>query len=401
MALGATDRIDLQCYFPFLACVSHSCHMHPEISTHPALTHKILNSPNPNSGEIVKFPNGVEAKMVLLGERFPNWQMDMASERWWPSGLDAKVRHKLMRRIFEEGNVLPTALAICTALLSEMYTTTAIPTSETPKWQATGRRRVRLSYNRSPIADFGIVRGSVRVTPQDRLAYYHLEKNTFMMGQDPDDHYWIYFTTLAGEEYFLDCGMMTFNFCEMFPAEPYCRFGLPPIEYAPAFFYGKERAKALPLITRIGWKPRQRFSILREKRLAGMLASFEFDYCDCHDIPTVNTILDEIAGRECSQEEKKLTMIFIANACKVLRLNMQNREYLNFPKEPQLNVEIDPEEKGITIEDEEDRAYSRYIQKWSRKLKKGKASPDQWLAAFNAWKDKPYEARMRMADKAK
>jgi len=104
--------------------------MHPEISMHPALTHKILNSPNPNSGEIVKFPNGIEAKLVLLGERFLNWQMDMASERWWPSGLDTKIQHKLMRWIVDEGNVLPTALAICTTLLSEMYTTTAIPTSE-------------------------------------------------------------------------------------------------------------------------------------------------------------------------------------------------------------------------------------------------------------------------------
>jgi hypothetical protein len=219
-----------------------------------------------------------------------------------------------------------------------------------------------------------------------------------MMGQDPDNHYWIYFTTLAGEEYFLDCGMMTFNFCEMVQTAPYC---LPTLGYAPAFFYGKERAKALPLINRLGWKPQQRFSILREKRLAGIVAHFELDYCDCHDIPTVNTILDEIAGRQCSQEEKKQTMIFIANACRILRLNMQNRDYLIFPKEPQIIIEIDPGEEGVTIEDEEDRAYSKYLQKWSRKLKKGKVSPDQWLAAFNAWKDKPYEARMRMAGKAK
>ena len=191
--------------------------------------------------------------------------------------------------------------------------------------------------------------------------------------------------------------MMTFNFCEMVTAGPYCRFGLPPLEYAPAFFYGKERAKELPLLNRIGWKPRQRFSILREKRLSGIAASFEFDY---RDVQTVNTILDEIAGRECSKEEKKLTMIFIPNACKILRLNMQNRDYLNFPKEAQIIIDIDPGEEGVTIEDE-DRAYSKYLQKWSRKLKKGKVSPDQWLAAFNAWKDKPYEARTKMAGKAK
>ncbi|KIM40914.1 hypothetical protein M413DRAFT_28031 [Hebeloma cylindrosporum] len=246
---GATDRIDLQSYFPLLACGAHSCHTHPKVSTHPALTHKILNSPNPTSGEIVKFPNGVEAKLVLLGESLPDWEADMAtaSETWWPSALDAKVRDKLKRRILEEGNILSIVLATCIALVAELYTTTAIPTSETPKWQPTGRR-LRLSYDRSPIADLGIVRGSVRVTPQDRLAYYHLERNTFMMGQDPDDHYWIYFTTLAGEEYSLDCGMMTFNFCKMVQTAPYC---LPTLVYAPVFFYGKERAKALPLIDRL------------------------------------------------------------------------------------------------------------------------------------------------------
>ncbi|KIM40915.1 hypothetical protein M413DRAFT_445686 [Hebeloma cylindrosporum] len=80
--------------------------------------------------------------------------------------------------------------------------------------------------------------------------------------------------------------------------------------------------------------------------------------------------MDEIAGRQCSQEEKKLTMLFIANACRIFRLNAEGRDYLIFPKEPQIIIDVDPGAEDVMVEDEEDRAYSKYIQKWSRKLKK-------------------------------
>ena len=61
-----------------------------------------------------------------------------------------------------------------------------------------------------------------------------------MMDQDPLDHYWIYFITVSGEEYFLDCGMMTFNLAMMVKAEPYCKYALPELSVVPAYFYGEE-----------------------------------------------------------------------------------------------------------------------------------------------------------------
>lgn len=83
-----------------------------------------------------------------------------------------------------------------------------------------------------------------------------------MMGQDPHDHYWIYLLTLAGEEYFLDCGMMTFNLSMKVEASPCCKYALPDLTFIPAFFYGEENRRVMPITEFTGWKPRERFSIL-------------------------------------------------------------------------------------------------------------------------------------------
>lgn len=395
--LGDTDKIDFQSFYPLIAAAIQACRMHPDLE-HPAVRHKILNSPNPSSGDVVEFPNGWKAKLVLLGERIP--MSDTSSPNWWPTAESPDIRSKLFRRILSDGFLLPIVLATTLALVSEIYTTTAVPKSEVPHWQFSGRRRVRLSYNRSPFADIGIAKGTcTRVTPQDQLAYYNINTNQFLMGQDPNDHYWIYFTTLHGHEYFLDCGMMPFNFTLLVDVRESSKYGLPPLQFAPALFYGRELAKVLPRTDRIGWQAQERFSILRNLDLHDVLRTRNLDYCKCHDIPTIHNLLDTIAGRHCTDFEKNMTMEFFKNTSKVFRLNIQNREYLNFSKEPQLGLELDPDErlKADAIE-EDDVAYEEYLKKWTRRLKKGKITSNQWDAAFNKWQAKPHEMRMKMAD---
>ncbi|KAH9480742.1 hypothetical protein JR316_0007342 [Psilocybe cubensis] len=151
------------------------------------MNHKILNSPNPDTNELpTSLPNGAGARLVLLGEQIP--LMSMGSREWWPTAVSDKVRSKLLRRIVNEGLLLPILLSI----FSEIYTTTALPADEEPKRQVTGKRRVRLTYGQSPISDFGIVKGSTRVVDRDRLAYYNMDDDEFLMGQDPEDHYRIF-----------------------------------------------------------------------------------------------------------------------------------------------------------------------------------------------------------------
>ncbi|KAF8799364.1 hypothetical protein BYT27DRAFT_7120907 [Phlegmacium glaucopus] len=388
---GTTDRIDLQTFYPLLACIAHISHMHPDVP-HPALDHKIINSPNPGSGDIVKFPDGTCAKLVILGDKID--VMQYSSAQWWPTALSQQVRSKLYRRIASEGFVLPITLAIAISLVTEIYTTTAIPRSEIPVWQCTDRRRVRLFHNRSPISDFGIAKGSARVTPQDRMAYYNIDENKFMMGQDPHDHYWIYFITLSGEEYFLDCGMMTFNLSMLICGSPYCKYGLPNLEFVPAFFYGQENRRLLPITEFTGWKPRERYSILRDSLIPDVLEPTEYSN---RETEVICSLMDRIAGRQCTSLEKELLMKFLPNAAMVLGLNMQNREYLNFPKAPEIVLEKDPGENLDDLPDYEDEAYIKYMKKWSQRYKRGKVTPERLNKAFKAWLDNPHEARMKMA----
>jgi hypothetical protein len=44
------------------------------------------------------------------------------------------------------------------------------------------------------------------------------------------------------------------------------------------------------------------------------------------------------------------------------------------------------------MDPEEDKAYSKYMQKWSRKLKKGKISYEEWVAAVCVWARKDMDA---------
>ena len=368
--------------------------MHPDVP-HPGLDHKILNSPNPGSGDIVEFPNGTCAKLVVLGGKINI--MQSGSEAWWPTATTQLVRSKLNRRIITEGFVLPIVLATCVSLVSEIYTTTAIPLSETPDFQYTGRRRVRLFHNRSPLSDFGVAKGSARVTPQDRIAYYNIDEHEFMMGQDPHDHYWIYFITISGEEYFLDCGMLTFNLWMMVDGTPYCKYALPDLSFIPAFFYGEENRRLMPITELTGWKPRERFSILRDSQIPNVLPdSMEYS---AQGTDVICSLMDRIAGRTCTALEKDLLMKFVSNAAMTLRLNMQNREYLNFPKEPQLALDEGHGELD-DLPDDEDKAYEKYLRKWSRRYKRGKVTPERLKKAFRAWLDNPHEARMRMAGEA-
>ncbi|EDR13138.1 uncharacterized protein LACBIDRAFT_308645 [Laccaria bicolor S238N-H82] len=69
--LGKTHRIDLNAFYPFLACLSELNHLHAQKPTHNALRHKIINSPNPDSDEIIDCPDGTTALLIHLGEEIP------------------------------------------------------------------------------------------------------------------------------------------------------------------------------------------------------------------------------------------------------------------------------------------------------------------------------------------
>jgi hypothetical protein len=273
-----------------------------------------------------------------------------------------------------EGYALQIATAICIGLLSEIYTTTSVPASESPDGEL--QRRIRLKYKTSPIMDFGVITGSANVKNQDRLAYLNLTDNSFMHGQDPNDHYWIYFTTIKGEEILLDCAMFTFNMCLIVPMQVYRCPGLPPVEFAPAFFRERIISRSTPELH----TERRRMSVLRNENLHRVAASG----LECSDFAAVKDFMEGLSGRKMSEVELDLALKYTRMSCGALGVTLQSRVWTTWPKEPTLAIEADPGEMVGTGEGDSE-AWYKYMKKWRSQNKKAAANKEALNAAFWEW----------------
>lgn len=145
-------------------------------------------------------------------------------------------RMKLYNQVIRETFTFELTVSISLILLSEIYSTYLVrkkdisniideeddeyeairrylyPETElSDPWEA--RTCFRLEYGRSPISDFGICKGRI-VGKSNRLqtyTYYDPKANTRTMVHDPDNHYWLYFRTIKGEEITLDCTSYSFG----------------------------------------------------------------------------------------------------------------------------------------------------------------------------------------------
>ncbi|KAJ6581487.1 hypothetical protein B0H19DRAFT_1115429 [Mycena capillaripes] len=379
---GKTDRINLERFYPFLACLAQTLHVHNDKPPHPGLSHTILNAPNPGCHP-VGFPDGSAAKLVVLGDpvQMPN---DFGSHKWWPHAMSPNVRGKMFRRISREGYVLPAVMSVCLALLSEMYTTTAVSAADSPDGKP--QIRTRLTYKSSPIADFGIAAGSADVKSQDKLAYWQPGAEaedtdaSFFRGQDPNDHYWIYFTTIRGEDVLLDCSMFTFNMCLMVHAEPYLFSRMPPLDFAPAFFRERQTSSSTPDL----YVERKRVSVLRDTDLHRAVPLPPMALVDPNNMgdsaKLVFQFMSKLADRPLSDTEMDLTFKCSYLNAVYLGETLLKRGWERFPAEPPLAIEKDPDER-IYDGSEDDEAWQKHI----RKIKKNKDNKEALRAAFEKW----------------
>ncbi|KAF9529474.1 hypothetical protein CPB83DRAFT_267583 [Crepidotus variabilis] len=391
---GRTDRVDFETYYPFLAAIQNACRksIHKDGFQHAALRHEILNSPNPGSGEdILNLPDGSgdSAQLVFLGNKID--KEDLETFRWWPTAFSPDVRAKLVRRIMAEGLLLPIVFATTLALIGQMYS------AEVGDGSLEDGRRVRLHCKKSPIVDIGIAKGvPFNVTNGDRLFYYNSSIDEFIMGQDPKDHYWMYIKTLDGHEYFLDCGMYTFNLAIVVDVSKYLQSTAGPDrgDWVPAYFYSREMEKAIPLSTgRFGYRPKERFSILRNLELRRAMQNNEGPQL----YPVLLDWMDKIAGRTCDTSEKQRFSEFFKQSSSIFHVHQRNRQYLNFPKETndvKLMLDLDPHEAPNSRAEytEEAEINQRYLKKLTSKLKKGQISGKQWNHAFDRWMSRPHKS---------
>ncbi|KAH7925594.1 hypothetical protein BV22DRAFT_1064670 [Leucogyrophana mollusca] len=373
LACGKTDRIDLGMFYPVLAILVEQCHMHQEKPIHPALRHAIVNKPNPNAVPF-SFPDGSSAKLVVLGDEIPLNQM--GSRNWWPSAATDKVRGKLSRRFIREGYLLPILTSVCLGLLAEMYTTTSGSGSK--------ERRTRLRYNSQPIADFGIACGSARVTSQDRFAYYYLCDETLVKGQDPDDHYWLYFTTVRGQEFTLDCGMFTFNMCYMLVTQGYLSLEESlAIPFAPAFFRDKIIQKNTPQLHR----ERKRFSVLRDPTLQEAVVHTQEGLSPAN-LSRICAFVKRVSGRQCTQTEEHLLGTYTMHSCAKIGAVLTSGRWKQFPAAPMTAIEGDPGE--LDDIDDSSQQWWDHLQKWKKLKKEGKFGDQTVRDAYLNW-EREYE----------
>lgn len=303
---------------------------------HFAVVYKITNNPGPST-PTYKRSDGREAKLVIVDDRGPiHFSLGMALNimEWWPRAQSNTVAGKLQRRIMRTGLVLPVAATIAGALLSEIYTTTSAAGSS--------KTRIRLKYRSSPIADFGICRGSVRVDPSDRLLFYSLGRKQIIDGQNPDDHYWLYFTSLKGEEVYLDFSMHPFNFTHVLQT-----IGYPPpnfentnIGLSPCLWTERELLKrGLSLYTE-----RSRICILRNSDLQHMVKQNYNEWSD-KDLDTLYNAMESFSQKPLTKQQKDFVRAILREHCKNLSTVLETEQWKRYPKKPMFAFELDPGQK--------------------------------------------------------
>ncbi|KAF6742215.1 hypothetical protein DFP72DRAFT_1022843 [Ephemerocybe angulata] len=379
---GKTDRVELEDFMPLIAVMMHTHRIYPGCPHSPALTRKILNSPNPGT-PAVNLPDGTSATLVLLGERAVAIE---GMEEWWPTADSDDVRKVFLARLFSETPLLPSVLAVLVSILAEIYSTTHVPPAAA--YDGKEHHRVRFKYHGSPIADFGIAKGSVNVGPRSRFVYYTVDSaggiGSVTRGMDPDDHYWIYFTTTTGEDIILDCGILAFNLPYIVRVQPYGRFCDIPeaTPSAPAFFRGKEY-RHLPNMHR----EKEKFSVLRDARLQGAVRHSREFYTE-GEMGAVFGFMERVAGRPCSDIEKYLVHQWTMVSSKTLDQVVASRDYLNYPADPDLGL-MGPKPPWLLEDDagkEMEEELANYMKKWSRKYKSGKISLEKFTDAFVKYK---------------
>lgn len=334
--------------------------MHSETPIHPALTHKVLNAYDPDTRPI-KFPDGSAAGVVLLGEPC---SPEASPDDWWSSDISSKIKSKTKMRFIREGHVLVTLTAVCLSILDTIYTTTWTPGSDA--------HRIRLQYKSSPIADFGIVSGTTDVKIQDKLAYWNLTDEVFWKGQDPDDHYWLYFTTIRGEDIFLDSSMYTFNMRLMVDGKPYTAANpvLPTMDWVPSFFVDREISRAAPNLQ----TERKRLSFLRNTKFHQALATDDFALT--HDI------MKDFAGEPFTEIEKTLLHAYASHSYSGLEIALRKGSWRTWPSQPGMAIDHPDQEDTYGSPSSDDDDAFKLLKKWNKKYRHGQVSREAFLEAY-------------------
>ena len=160
-----------------------------------------------------------------------------------------------------------------------------------------------------------------------------------MRGQDPKDHFWLWFKTIRGEEVTLDMSMFPFNFGIVVDLKGHIPSrDLAMYEFAPAFFEEREirkEARKAPVVTRLH-KERSRVSVLHSTELAETIShSHEHTKVYPQDIQHFQKFMSRASGRNIpvneARDAHRLAHTFLHGP---LEENLRNKLWAKAPSQP-------------------------------------------------------------------
>ncbi|RDB17630.1 hypothetical protein Hypma_001184 [Hypsizygus marmoreus] len=301
--------IDVERLNPLLALLVEYCHLDPAKPLHPALTRTIINSPNPSpSADVLPHGSG-KARLVILGDSIPTG-VERQTKLWWPSGVSN------LARIFLDNQRYECRLPV-----------NGLGGLKPP---------MRLKYKSFPIADFGIAKGKIAAKDHHKLAYQLDAQGTVLEEQDPDNHYWLYFTTTKEEQLLMDYGLLTFDHMAIVDTKAYQHPALPSKNKAPAYFCDRTMAGASPPIHDF----QQRFSFFWDDGLRSLIAHCLESLDEPVGAHAIWSLLDRLARRQCSAAEKVLAVHWARLDRAILEtiFNDPTKPWEKWPPTPRIGV---------------------------------------------------------------
>lgn len=280
---------------------------------------------------------------VVLGDtydleisRFPN--PDKLS-KWW-RGRSTPDAMRFYLHVVRETDILEVTVAVSLLLLSEVYSThmSKPPRSDglgpdEPKWEP--RPCYRLEYGHSPVSDFGICKGRIqgKTNRVQTWTYYHPKTSTRTTLLDPDNHYWLYFRTIKGEEIVLDCCSAAYGMGTCVDASG-CIKNLPDMfrDYGsartPACFHtiSDQEDQSHVLIEE------KRFSVMQNTLLHGALGWEIFGGRKLDQHVRVREFIKEVQGKPCTPAQEERVQDFRSHGALMLNQVLSGRYWKEWEK---------------------------------------------------------------------
>ncbi|KAF5345217.1 hypothetical protein D9756_011553 [Leucocoprinus leucothites] len=312
----------------------------PDSVLHPALTHRLLRAPAPGSRRATSSENKIH-HTVVLGEKHNLQISDLPNPHklssWW-KGHSTMAGMQMFLHVIRENHILEVTVAVSLLLLSEVYSAhmaKSFDSSGNPTWEP--RECFRLEYGHSPVSDFGICRGRIqgKANGVQTWTYYNPKSSSRTTVLDPDNHFWLYFRTIKGEELVLDCCTFPYGMEGCVDAST-CLRNLSSIfrDYGsartPAYFYAPRHPEECPNSHSL--IETERFSVMHDTTLYGALSWELFGGRDKAQHAIIHEFMTKVQGKPSTVDQEDRVRDYRSFGAMLLGQVLTGKHWKNWEK---------------------------------------------------------------------